>query len=78
MLLLLAIDYVRASLPPSAVAYAYTMKDAKVHLEKGLVCGQSLSNTLPSPFNTPSSPPPIYSFLLLHLFCVGGFPPPLT
>lgn len=36
----LSLDYVRASLPPSAVAYAYTMKDAKVHLEKGLVCGQ--------------------------------------
>ncbi|XP_035212991.1 spondin-1-like isoform X5 [Stegodyphus dumicola] len=31
-------DYVRASLPPSAIAYAYAMKDAKVHLEKGLVC----------------------------------------
>lgn len=42
-MLLFVVDYVRASLPPSAVAYAYTMKDAKVHLEKGLVCGQSLS-----------------------------------
>lgn len=42
------LDYVRASLPPSAIAYAYAMKDAKVHLEKGLVCGQfslSLSYT---------------------------------
>lgn len=41
-MLLPCVDYVRASLPPSAVAYAYTMKDAKVHLEKGLVCGTDI------------------------------------
>lgn len=57
----LVIDYVRASLPPSAVAYAYTMKDAKVHLEKGLVCGQyctllSLSLCLPHVSPPPSLP----------------------
>jgi len=32
-------DFVQASLPPSTITYAYPMKDAYVHLEKGLVCG---------------------------------------
>lgn len=60
----LALDYVRASLPPSAVAYAYTMKDAKVHLEKGLVCGQymhffsSLSLSLLHPLSPHPAPRP--------------------
>ncbi|XP_055952106.1 spondin-1-like isoform X4 [Argiope bruennichi] len=57
-------DYVRASLPPSAIAYAYAMKDAKVHLEKGLVCAPlsaltPLSTSPAMPLDNKDQPPVI-------------------
>ncbi|XP_071042320.1 spondin-1 isoform X3 [Parasteatoda tepidariorum] len=57
-------DYVRASLPPSAIAYAYAMKDAKVHLEKGLVCAPlsaltPLSTSPALPMDNKDQPPVI-------------------
>ncbi|RWS10095.1 spondin-1-like isoform X3, partial [Dinothrombium tinctorium] len=32
-------QFIRTPLPPSTIAYTYAVKDATVHLEKGLVCG---------------------------------------
>ena len=37
---MIKIDFVSAPLPSSTIAYAYALKNATIHLEKGLVCGK--------------------------------------